>query len=159
MTIDLTSIYEAAEESLVAQLKAIRAAFRHAGMKGSSVEAAIRRFLEDLLPQNIAVGSGVIVDSRMNVSRQLDVILYDRARTPIFFNAEGLKLIPIECVYFVIEVKTALDKGTFQEIEANVDSVKGLVPSAYYFDPSPIEHTKTPVTRAQLGRSSISLLL
>lgn len=129
---DIQALFGASTDILTSKLSAIRAAFHHAGMKGAAVEAAIRALLEEILPNNLAVGSGIAIDSDMNVSKQLDIVIYDRASTPTFFNVDGMSLFPIECIYFVIEVKTTLDSKTFEQCVGNMDSVKALTRSAYY---------------------------
>ena len=40
--------------------------------------------LEQVLPQGIGVGSGCVIDTRGNSSRQLDVVLYEKGICPVF---------------------------------------------------------------------------
>lgn len=130
--VDIEEIFRASTRVLEAKLSSIRAAFHHGGMKGAAIEASIRSLLEDVLPGNLAVGSGIIIDAELNASKQIDIVIYDRAVTPTFFSSDGLSLFPIECVYFAIEVKTVLDSGAFAQCESNMDSVKSLRRTAYY---------------------------
>lgn len=130
--IDIEEIFRASTRVLEAKLSSIRAAFHHGGMKGAAVEASIKHLLEEILPGNLAVGSGIIIDAELNASRQVDIVIYDRASTPTFFSTDGLSLFPVECVYFAIEVKTVLDSKAFSQCEENMDSVKSLRRTAYY---------------------------
>ena len=45
---------------------------------GEAIETPVRRRLEQVLPRGIAVGSGCVIDSYGNCSRQQDVVLYER---------------------------------------------------------------------------------
>lgn len=136
--VDIPAIFSASTDVLASRLSAIRAAFHHGGMKGAAVEAAVRSLLEEILPNNLAVGSGIVIDSDLNASKQVDIVIYDRAATPTFFSMDGASLFPVECVYFAIEVKTTLDTGTFSQCVANMDSVKNLHRAAYYKIEGPI---------------------
>ena len=137
---DIAAIFKSSESVLEAKLKAIRSAFHHAGMKGTSVEAAVSDFLREILPKSLAIGSGIVIDSDLNASRQIDIIIYDAAATPTFFSAGGMILVPIECVYFAIEVKTKLSRKDFDSCARNMISVKALDRRAYYTNNSP-SHT------------------
>ena len=142
--VDINKVFEASEALLQARLLAIRSAFQHAGLKGASVENAIKELLQENLPDNIAIGSGIVIDSDYKSSRQLDIILYDRAKTPRLFGSNEMQIIPVECVYFVIEVKTSMNSSAFEECVQNMDSVKSLTRSAYYFDePAAVIQSKT----------------
>lgn len=108
-------------------------------MKGSAVENLVTDFLRDQLPDNFGFSSGIIIDSNLKASKQVDIIIYDKSKTPRFFSAAGMSLIPVECVYFAIEVKTKLTSRGFSECIQNMKSVKALERTAYYSAPNPIE--------------------
>ncbi len=110
-------------------------------MKGAAVEEEFRKILSEYLPDNIAIGTGVIIDAFGGCSKQIDIVCYDRARTPTFFSAGGAGVFPVECVYFAIEVKTSITPADLQAIYENMISVKSLSPSAYYGESHPIKTT------------------
>lgn len=139
----LNKIFASNEAILTQKLEAIRAAFDHGGIKGAIVEEEFREFLRDILPGNIGVDTGQLVDCQGNRTKQLDIVCYDKAKTPKFFSAGGATLFPVECVYFVFEVKTVLTKQGLKQIQENMTSVKNLVPSAYYPNQGPLSHIKS----------------
>jgi hypothetical protein len=59
----------------------------------------------------------------------------DRSKTPIFYEDESLRLVPVECVYSVIEVKSFLDSDRLEECFENMASVRRLQKKAYSKDP------------------------
>ena len=38
-----------------------------------------------------------IVDTKGNLSKQMDIIIYDSAKTPVFFQSGSTRIIPVEC--------------------------------------------------------------
>lgn len=119
---------------------AARAAFSHPGMKGAVTENVVIEFLKKYLPRNLDVCSGILIDSKGAVSRQLDIIIFDANKTPsLFFNA-GLRVVPVECAYAVIEVKMQLSSQTLNDCIENMKSVKSLDRSSYYEQGQVIAH-------------------
>ena len=141
-SVNLEAIFGAAEKVFSAKLEALRASVHHAGLKGAAVENLVSEFFRDILPKNIGVGTGVIIDSAGSVSKQIDIILYDAAATPGFLAYGEVAIFPIECVYFVIEVKTSLGPSEFDRCVQNMTSVKSLRADAYTFKTGPIIETK-----------------
>ena len=47
------------------------------GQIGSARESPLRRKLRQLLPGGVGIGSGCIIDSYGNTSKQMDVVLYE----------------------------------------------------------------------------------
>lgn len=88
-------------------------------------------FLRDYLPKFIDVSSGFIVDAGGNQSKQLDVILFDANKAPKFFQKENIRVLPVECVYAVIEVKAKLTIQELQGVFGNMMSVRRLEKKAY----------------------------
>lgn len=108
--------------------------FAHAGqgttptLAGDSREHPARLALERMLPPSAGVGSGIVVDCAGNASKQQDIIIYDRAVTPIFSinNNPSATYYPTEGVIAVGEVKTAVGKPELEDAFAKIDSVHGL---------------------------------
>jgi hypothetical protein len=78
-----------------------------------------------------------------NKSRQLDIIICDSAKTPIFYQSGETRVIPVECAYAVIEVKAFLDKPELEKAYQNMQSVKALKKIAYFARKGVIVTTKT----------------
>lgn len=87
----------------------------HQGVKGTVLEILISRLFRPLLPSDVGVGTGQIIESyRGLLSNQVDVILYDKSILPPALYDEQTGIFPIEAVLYAIEVKTTLDSTGLQ---------------------------------------------
>ena len=87
----------------------------HKGLKGRVTEILVSELFRPLLPADIGIASGQIVDNKGNLSRQQDVILFDRSILPPFSFDPSAAVIPIEAVLYVIEIKATLTLGALTE--------------------------------------------
>lgn len=84
--------------------------FSHQGVKGSVLEILIGELFKPLLPADIGVGTGQIIDCyKSPMSPQIDIILFDKSILPPVLIDERLGLFPVESVLYTIEVKTTLN--------------------------------------------------
>lgn len=73
---------------------------------GDEVEISIRDFFRKRLLSKYHVGTGHIIDSRQKVSQQLDIIISDEHKNPVFCElADKTELFYYEPVYAYAEVK------------------------------------------------------
>lgn len=128
---DLVQVFDSVAARMRADLDATRASLRHPGLKGGAFEESFRTFLRGYLPAALDISSGVLVDASGSQSRQLDVIISDAAKTPIFYASGSVRVIPVECAYMVIEVKARLESRDIDACFENMLSVRRLVKSAY----------------------------
>src|SRR5260370_33862236 len=133
----LEAIFEKVAQQMQLDFEQTRNALEHPGLKGSGIENIFREFLRKYLPKSLDISSGILIDSNGEQSRQLDVIISDAARTPIFYEKGEVRVIPIECAYAVIEVKSNLDSEELKQAFTNMKSVRALKKAAY-FDPRSI---------------------
>ena len=85
-------------------------AFTHQGVKGGILEILISDLFKPLLPADIGVGTGQIIDAyNSSMSGQIDIILYDKSILPPVLFDEKTGIFPIESVLYAIEVKTTLN--------------------------------------------------
>ena len=98
------------------------------GQIGSAREVPVRDKLMQLLPRGVGVGSGFVIDSFGNTSRQMDVVLYEREVCPVFaINQDPASTYyPCEGVIAVGEVKSAIDSRELEDIFRKIESVKKL---------------------------------
>ena len=98
------------------------------GQIGSAREVPVRDKLKQLLPRGVGVGSGCIIDSYGNTSRQMDVVLFEKEICPVFSinDDPASTYYPCEGVIAVGEVKTAIDSGELGDIFKKIKSVRGL---------------------------------
>lgn len=111
----------------------------HKPSKGHVREEIVRDFLRKYLPSHLGVGSGIVISSieGERESKQLDTVIYDRLKCPLFLDIGGIQIFPVEMVYAVIEVKSKLDKKQLLEAVRNIKSVKALTKQAYADDVAP----------------------
>jgi len=98
------------------------------GLIGLARENPARARLQDLLPQFSAVGSGIVIDSYHNTSRQQDVVIYERHFCPIFTlnNSPEATYYPCEGVIAVGEIKSTLGEKELKDAFEKIASVKRL---------------------------------
>jgi len=95
---------------------------------GEAIETPVRKRLQQVLPRGIAVGSGCVIDSYGNCSRQQDVVLYEQGICPVFSinDTPQSTYYPCEGVIAVIEVKSTLASGELEDAFEKIASVKRL---------------------------------
>ena len=95
---------------------------------GEAIETPVRRRLEQVLPRGIGVGSGCVIDSYGNCSRQQDVVLYERGVCPVFSinDTPQSTYYPCEGVMAVIEVKSSVASAELEDSFRKIASVKRL---------------------------------
>lgn len=98
------------------------------GAKGSVREGLVKRKLENILPAGVGVGSGYVIDHIGGVSKQQDIILYEKNICPIFSisNTPGVTYYPCEGVIAVGEIKTNIGRKEIEDSFSKIESVKNL---------------------------------
>lgn len=97
-------------QRLQAEVDVLNRLVPHRGEQGRANELSLARLIESLLPSDVGVGTGVIIDSNNSASRQIDLIIYDRSSQPQILAQTTQLLFPIETVLMAIEVKTTLSE-------------------------------------------------
>lgn len=93
---------------------------------GAAREKAVRDKLAQLLPGSVDVGTGFVIDSYGNTSKQSDVLLYEKGICPIFSinNSSDTTFYPCESVLVVGEIKSVLDTNDLSDAFTKIESVK-----------------------------------
>lgn len=141
MMLDFKNLFTNISKRMRADFESARATLSHPGLKGAAFEGTVKQFFRQYLPDRLGVATGQLVDSTGSLSKQLDVVIFDKSKTPILYENNGVQVIPVECVYAVIEVKARLDASELPSIHANMLSVKSLKKTAYYDGESVIVET------------------
>ncbi len=114
------------EDTLLSQFR--EAGFvQHAGDRGENREELLQAFLERHLPRKYGVLKGEIITASGETSHSADIIIYDALNAPVMYSGRTAVL-PIECVYGIIEVKSTLSKAEFLDTLRKVESFKRLAP-------------------------------
>jgi hypothetical protein len=98
----------------------------HMGERGNSREEILLNYLRKYIPIKYEMNNGVIIDGTGEQSRQQDIVIYDSFNSPLLLNMHSTKMIPIESVFSVIEVKSSLNKNEINKCVNNISSVKSL---------------------------------
>lgn len=93
---------------------------------GDEVEMAVRDFYKDKLAPKYHVSSGHVVDKEFNVSQQLDIVISDALKNPVFdSHADGSELLYYDSLYAYGEVKkTYYKKDILSLFSENVERFK-----------------------------------
>ena len=126
------NVLSAAHHKMSAAIAQIRHSVPHPGEIGDLVERVFRNHLLEVLPEKVGVANGFVVDSRGSVSRQMDVILYDRPNTPRIFTSHGAQMFPVVSTYACGEIKTGMESKQLGDSFEKCLSYKRLVRKAYY---------------------------
>jgi hypothetical protein len=89
---------------------------------GTANEIILRDFLSTLTSGKYEVGQGFICDPTRpdSVSKQCDILVYDRHTYPLVYSEGEVKVVFPQSVRILIEVKTRLDKTRLAEALENI---------------------------------------
>ena len=126
-TFDANAFMENLGQGLIREFEEARQATT-GPLIGAAIETPVRKRLEQVLPRGIAVGSGCVIDSYGNSSRQQDVVLYERDNCPVFSvnDTPESTYYPCEGVLGVIEVKSSITSNTLRDSFEKIASVRNL---------------------------------
>ena len=118
----LKNIFDNLENSLYSDMS-IR--IEHDLEDGKYREYLVKKVFDKIIPSKYSITNGFIIDSDNNISKEMDIIIYDKNYVPPFFD-ETYTVVPIEAVIAVIQVKTTLDSGTIADSIENLNSIDKL---------------------------------
>lgn len=125
-SLDLRRIFFGLQGQMVATLQAERAIIQHPGTKGASSELQWLDMLGRYLPKRYCVDRAFVLDCEGNISKQIDLVIYDRQYSPFLFNQDDAKYVPAESVYAVLEVKPEIDAAYIKYAGEKAASVRRL---------------------------------
>jgi hypothetical protein len=96
--LNLEKIFDEVAFVMQAEARKTRNAISHPGSKGTAFESEFRKFLRNYFPKSVDISTGIIIDSNGQESNQVDIIISDAAKAPIFYSKDDLRVIPIECL-------------------------------------------------------------
>jgi|CXWL01.1.fsa_nt_gi hypothetical protein len=130
---DIESIFRYSAEKMKLEWATIKASLDQSGDKGTALEKTVMQFLRPYIPKNLGMVSGEITDSDGNSTKQMDIIIYDEIKAPLLYDVGDIRVIPIECVYAVIEVKSNIaSQNDVDDIFEKMLSVKKLQKTSFY---------------------------
>lgn len=98
------------------------------GLVGGARETEVRRKLEMLLPQKVAIATGCVIDSYGTTSNQADVLIHERDNCPVFSinGAPEATYIPCEGTVAVGEIKSTLNTKELKDSVSKLQKIKGM---------------------------------
>jgi hypothetical protein len=120
-----------AQEDVLVTISRIPANSGNPLHKGTPREAFIRKFLKSHLPENVAIGTGEIIDanSRPREQRnQFDIVIYKKNYPKLDFGG-GISGFLIESVIATVEVKSILTKLDLERAINAAKHAKSLTPN------------------------------
>ncbi len=99
---------------------------RHPGEFGTYREAIVHDFLHSFLPQRLAIDTGFIVNALGEVSKQIDLVIYDPSLTPPLESQNRQRFFPIETVIAAGEVKSDVRREEFKKGLIRLAKVKAM---------------------------------
>ena len=132
------SVLSTAQYNMSTAIAQIRNSIPHTGETGDLVERVFRTQLIEVLPEKVGVSNGFVVDSKGDVSRQMDIILYDRQNTPRIFTSAGAQMFPVETTYACGEIKTDMDSAQLADSFQKCQSYKRLSRNSYFSQSNPL---------------------
>lgn len=103
----------------------------HSGLEGKIVEIAISNIFIHLLPDGYKVGSGKICDSEGTLSKETDLVIYNKSfLPPLMFTTQSEKdgFFPIESCYYSIEVKRTINASRIKDAIDKSNEILKLKP-------------------------------
>ncbi len=123
---NLEDLFQRVEITLSARLN--EAGFvQHSGDKGENREQVLMDFLSEHLPSKYGVAKGEVITKSGERSHSADLIIFDRTSCPVLYSGRT-KIIPIDGVYGIIEVKSVLSKAELDDCIVKIEAFKRLAP-------------------------------
>lgn len=111
-----------------ARINLINASIGHSATQGEETENEVRDLLADFLPSKFGLGSGIIIDTLGNATKQIDIIIFDKNRSDYTLSTSS-KIFLADHVIAAIEIKTTYTTGKNSSLDgalSNIESVKKL---------------------------------
>ncbi len=122
----LRDILMSVSKKMQIDFEGITSKIQHNGEKGTARENILEEYLKSYIPEKYSFSKGTIVDCKDVQSRQVDIIIHDKFLTPYLVDMDNTKIVPIESVYGVVEVKSTLTKEELRKCVKNIESVRKL---------------------------------
>jgi hypothetical protein len=123
---NVSDAFDAKQNELLQVLVGGRRVGNHPVAVGDGTELRWKEMLQRFLPHRYSVCKGFVVDSNGDSSLQIDIIIYDRTFSPLFWELGDHFYIPAESVYAVFEVKQEHNADYMNSASEKATSVRDL---------------------------------
>lgn len=117
-------------QRLDAEVEVINRLVPHRPEQGRANEITLFGLLKSLLPANLGIGTGIVIDRNGKCSSQIDLIIFDQASQPQILAQTTQLLFPVETVLMAIEVKTTLSDDEIVKCSEAKVKLDGLTRSS-----------------------------
>jgi hypothetical protein len=125
--IDIRDLFLDQQKEMIVNLEKIRKhTGNHAPTTGDASEGSWAEWLRNYLPNRYNVDRAIVVSSEGIESDAIDIVIYDQQYSPFVWIQEGVKKVPAESVYAVIECKQDISKGQIEYAAKKAKSVREL---------------------------------
>lgn len=115
------------QQRILGNHAAVRGVTSHPVVMGDQSEGDWIYILRQFLPERYEVGPILAVDSTGDQSEQIDVGIFDRQYSPLWFGHQGAtRVVPVESVYAAFEVKPDMNRGYIEYAARKIASVRRL---------------------------------
>ncbi len=129
--LDFIKLFSSAGQEFQSRIE--RTAFyMHPTGVGDAREDLVRDYLREILPPRFSIDRGKIFDSQGNLSREFDVIISESFDISPAMTLANRRIVPIESVYGVIEIKSKLNKKYYDYF---IDAVGELDEMRRFYTP------------------------
>jgi hypothetical protein len=123
---DLGQMFGSINTIMTSKLQVARATAGHPGDKGGASESDWVSLFNTYLPERYRAVQCHVIDSQNAVSEQIDAAIIDRQYTPFVWQHNDIKIVPVEAVYGVFEIKQELNKAHIDYAHQKIASVRKL---------------------------------
>ncbi len=106
----------------------------HPVSKGNAREHGWRKMFRRFLPDRFGIKSGFIIDSKGEISDQIDCIIYRKDTGIELYSVGQETVIPVEAVFAAFEIKPQIDKKNLDYAEGKAASISKLTISNYWLE-------------------------
>jgi hypothetical protein len=98
----------------------------HPGELGAYREVVAREFLSLFCGQGLSMHSGFVISPVGSTSTQCDVVIYDRASTPLIESGERQRFFPVETIAAIGEIKSDVSRDKLRMSLNKLAKIKKL---------------------------------
>lgn len=122
----LRNLFSSLHDITIQNLKVARGSFEHPPTTGDAAQNVWVKLFNEYLPKRYRAASGQLIDCVGKLSDQIDVIIFDIQYTPPILHFSEQKILAVESVYAVFEVKQTLNDTHLKYAQAKAASVRDL---------------------------------
>lgn len=121
----LTELFSVLQKEMLSKAE-FSPVLNHTTDQGDNTEKSWLNWFNKYLPQRYKANKATVIDSKGNISQQIDLVIYDAQYSYLAFNQNNILYIPAESVYAVFEVKQDLSKEHMEYAGHKAESVRKL---------------------------------